>query len=78
MRDPRPGVGNLFRSGYQNQLKSMAKIFRVPTCFALQMSVKSKKKRYSRYQMSFSAKNIGEKRNTPHPLSITELALTHF
>ena len=42
-----PGMGNLFRSACQNLLKSVAKLFRVPTdswCFPLKISVKSKKK----------------------------------
>ena len=41
-------MGNFFRSGCQNHIKPMAKIFRVPTnsaCFPLRISVKGKRKK---------------------------------
>ena len=56
------GVGNLFRSVCQNRLKSIAKFFHVATsCFPLKISVKSKKKRSSRSQMSCTSLQMSVK-----------------
>ena len=71
MRNPRLGVGNHFRSGYQNWLKSMVKIFHVPTCFALQIWVKSKKMSLYPFRCPFSAENIGKEQSTSPPYTHT-------
>ena len=56
-------MGNLFLSACQNQLKSMAKFFRVPSnssCFPLKISVKSKKKVFTSSDVLFYPANVGE------------------